>query len=391
MHIEGKRSRILTLDLLRGYFLFVILIDHMGFFPSFFELFTGRGEMWASAAEGFFMISGILVGYVYGPRMAKNVWGATKKIWKRAFLLYALTVLLTFLFVWWGNLSNIAHVKEGLWVAPNIAELIFKSLTLQYYYGWADFLPYYAIFMAWAPLALYATVRGKAGWVMAVSAACWLIRGSSFEMSWQLLFMGSIVVGWYLPMIEARVRGLQPQLKRRLSFGLFGLAIVMLLASVLTIRVGEWVVHEYSGFAGLPQLWQGIFTWLDDARQIMTPMIVKWTLEPLRILTALVWFASLYVLVRRHETWINTRTRGFFKTLGERSLVVYVMHAFAIFALLLVTWGDHGFLLNSLMNAGVVATVYAAVRGYVFVTIRAKRKVTTRLQRLQLTINEEAT
>ncbi len=380
----------MTLDLLRGYFLFVILIDHMGFFPSFFELFTGRGEMWASAAEGFFMISGMLVGYVYGPRMARNAWGATKKIWKRAFMLYALTVLLTFFFVWWGNMSDFNHVKEGLWVGPNLAELIFKSLTLQYYYGWADFLPYYAIFMAWAPLALYATVRGKAGWAMAVSVACWLARGGSFEMAWQLLFIGSIVVGWYLPAIEAKIRSLQPTTQRRLSLGLFAAAIVLLISSVLTIRVGEWAVHEYSGFTALPHLWQHVFTWLDEVRDVMTPLIVKWTLEPVRILTAVVWFTSLYVLVRRNEAWLNKHTHGFFRTLGERSLVVYVIHAIAIFGLLLIASGNHGFVLNSLLNTVVIASVYGAVRGYTYVTVRAKRKVTAGLQRLQLT-NEETT
>lgn len=362
----------------------------MGFFPSLFEVFTGRGEMWASAAEGFFMISGMLVGYVYGPRMVQSAWAATKKIWKRAFLLYALTVLLTFLFVWWGNGSDVTHVKEGLWLSPNLPEFFFKTVTMQYYYGWADFLPYYAIFMAWAPLALYATVRGKAGWVLAASVICWLLRGSSFEMSWQLLFMSSIVVGWYLPAIEAKVRGLAPATQRRLSAGLFGTALALLVASVLTIRVGEWAVHEFSGFAALPQVWQGVFMWLDNARVVMTPLIVKWTLEPVRILTAVVWFGALYVLVRRHERWLNTHTRGFFRTLGERSLVVYVIHAITIFALLLAAAGDHGFVLNSLLNAVVIIFVYAAVRGYMYATARAKRKVTAGLERLQLTNEETA-
>lgn len=389
VHIEGKRSRILTLDLLRGYFLFVILIDHMGFFPSVFEIFTGRGEMWASAAEGFFIISGLLVGYVYGPRMVRNALAATQKIWKRAFLLYALTVLLTFVFVWWGNLSDIAHVKEGLWTQPNIPDLIFKSLTLQYYYGWADFLPYYAIFMAWAPIALYMVTRGKAWLVLAISVACWLLRGQSFEMGWQLLFIGSIAAGWYLPQIEAWARALAPAVQRRLRVGLYTAALALVVVSVLTIRVGEVMVHEYAGFAALPSMWQGVFAWLDNARDFMTPLIVKWTLEPVRIVTALVWFTALYVWVRQHEAWLQHRTRGFLKTLGERSLVVYVVHAFTIFALQLVLAGDHGFLLNTLLSALVISAVYGTVLAVSAATKHAKRKVSEGVQRWQLT-NEEA-
>ena len=362
----------------------------MGFFPSIFEIFTGRGEMWASAAEGFFMISGMLVGYVYGPRMARDALAATKKIWKRAFLLYALTVLLTFLFVGWGNFSGAAHVKEGLWVQPQLGEFLLKTVTLQYYYGWADFLPYYAIFMAWAPLALYAITRGKAWAVLAISAGCWLLRGNSFELSWQVLFMGSMVAGWYLPRIEAWARGLRPAVRHRLSFGLYAASLALLAASILTIRVGEWEVHEYAGFASLPQALQGIFVWLDGARDFMTPLIVKWTLEPVRIVTAVFWFTALYVLVRQREAWVSRRTNRFFQTLGERSLVVYVIHSVVIFALLLGVSGGHGFWVDSLLNAVVVGLVYGLTRGYGYATAQARRKASAVQRQLQFT-NEEAT
>lgn len=388
MYIDAKRSRILTLDLLRGYFLFVVLVDHSRFFPSVFELVTGRGEMWASAAEGFFIISGLLVGYVYGPRMARNVWGAAKKMWSRALLLYALTVLLTIVFVWWGNHSNIAMVKEGLWTQPPLGEFLYKSLTLQYYYGWADFLPYYAIFMAWAPLALYAIIKGKAWMVLAVSAVCWLFRGGSFEMSWQLLFMGSMVAGWYLPQLEARARALAPTVQKQLRLALYMGAGILVLASVLTIRVAEDMVHEYAGFATLPQWQQSIFLWLDHARDIMTPLIVKWTLEPVRLLTALVWFTALYVWVRRHEPAINRISRGLFKTLGERSLVVYVIHSVVIFALLLTVPATNSVVLNTILTAGVVALVYVLASGHAVLAKHSKRRVANGLRRLQLR-NEE--
>lgn len=335
------------------------------------------------------MISGMLVGYVYGPRMARSAVSAAKKMWKRAFLLYVLTVLLTFLFVWWGNMNGITHVKQGLWVQPQLGDFLVKTLILRYYYGWADFLPYYAIFMAVAPVALYAVVRGKAWLVLAVSAVCWLVRGSNFELSWQLLFMTSMVVGWYLPSIEAWARGLQPPTQRRLTFGLYAVALALLVASVLTIRVGEWTVHEYAGFASLPHALQSVLLWLDQARDFMTPLIVKWTLEPVRVVTAVVWFAALYSFVRRHEAWIATRTHGFLQTFGEHSLVVYVIHSIVIFGVLLIVSGNHDFLLNTVMNAAVIALVYSLVRGYVHATTHTKHKVRVGLRRLQLT-HEEA-
>lgn len=390
MLIAKKRSRILTLDLLRGYLLFVILIDHIAFFPSVFEVFTGRGEMWASAAEGFFIISGLLVGYVYGPRMVRNAIGATKKIWKRAFLLYALTVLLTLVFVWWGNLSDTAHVKEGLWTHPPLGELLAKSLTLQYYYSWADFLPYYAIFMAWAPLALYAITRGKAWLVLAVSALCWLMRGSSFEMSWQLLFMGSMVVGWYLPAIEAKARALSPVVQKRLRVGLYVSAALLLVMSFLTIRVAEVAVHGFAGFASLPHVAQHVLLWLDDVRVFMTPLIVKWTLEPVRIVAAVLWFAVLYVWMRRHEPWLQRNTRGVLKLFGERSLIVYVLHAFVIFALQLTLSGSNGFIENTLLTMSILVLVYGVVLAQSRAAKALKSRKRERLPALQLTNKETA-
>lgn len=69
---ENKRPRILALDLLRGAFLVAIIVDHLHWGPSWFRLLSGGGKMFTSPAEGFFAISGILVGYIYGPRMVKS-------------------------------------------------------------------------------------------------------------------------------------------------------------------------------------------------------------------------------------------------------------------------------------------------------------------------------
>src|SRR5207302_8625310 len=131
---------ILALDLLRGYFLVVIVIDHLAFFPSVFQFASGRGELWTSAAEGFFIISGLLVGYIYGPRLEQNASQAVQKILCRAAKLYIWAVTLTWLFVWWAHYVDASRIKEGLWVAPPLGQFLYKTLTLQYSYGWANFL-----------------------------------------------------------------------------------------------------------------------------------------------------------------------------------------------------------------------------------------------------------
>lgn len=44
-----------------------IIVDHIGWGPSLFHLLSGGGKLFASPAEGFFVISGILVGYIWTP------------------------------------------------------------------------------------------------------------------------------------------------------------------------------------------------------------------------------------------------------------------------------------------------------------------------------------
>lgn len=47
-------GRIHTIDILRGFFMFMIIVDHLELFPNGFDFLTGRGLLWMSAAEGFF-------------------------------------------------------------------------------------------------------------------------------------------------------------------------------------------------------------------------------------------------------------------------------------------------------------------------------------------------
>ncbi len=57
-------GRDLRYDLLRGFFVFAMIVDHIQG-PSWVHLLTGGNRFFASAAEGFIFISGLLAGQVY--------------------------------------------------------------------------------------------------------------------------------------------------------------------------------------------------------------------------------------------------------------------------------------------------------------------------------------
>src|SRR6185312_2171301 len=127
-----KIQRIIALDLIRGYFLLNILINHLNRFPGVFDIFTARGQLWTSAAEGFFLISGLLVGMIRGSEVRKGqISLSTKKMLKRAAVLYLWTIALTILFTVIGvHYLNSAGLKAGIETPTTSGLLIWMEHTL---------------------------------------------------------------------------------------------------------------------------------------------------------------------------------------------------------------------------------------------------------------------
>ena len=64
-------QRIDAFDYLRGFFIVVIVIDHLWSFPSLWTFLTGEARLWMTAAEGFVLISGFLIGFIRGRKGLK--------------------------------------------------------------------------------------------------------------------------------------------------------------------------------------------------------------------------------------------------------------------------------------------------------------------------------
>ena len=92
-HQEGNRD--IRLDFLRGLCLFIIIANHIGYFPAYTMFITGGGYFLISAAEGFIFISGLVLGLVYGPRIIKDgLQASTSKILHRAWTLYLWNIII---------------------------------------------------------------------------------------------------------------------------------------------------------------------------------------------------------------------------------------------------------------------------------------------------------
>lgn len=363
---KKKRERIIALDLLRGTFLVVIFVNHIGWSPTLFDIFTGRSHLFASAAEGFFAISGVLVGYIYGPRILKKTKETFTHLLRRAGWLYILSVSFTFLYVFLSLFVPPGVLLREQPGVPDLMTLIISNLTLQYDYGWADFLSRYAVLMVLAPFALWVVAKGRWWLAALIGVAVWATVGQTFYSAvtaWQLIFIGGIIIGYYLPQIEETVKSFAPTTKRYLSTSLFTVALSTFVVSVVLTIVLPTVLGEFS--AALSPTMVNVFNDLINFRFTLDHSIFdRDTLAIGRIIIGTIWFASLYIIYRRYENKINNATKGTLLLLGTNSLYVYGLQAFILFMMdiFLAPPADADIILKTLITMNAVYLVYLATK-----------------------------
>src|SRR4051794_38885676 len=120
----GRRDQ--RLDLLRGYCVFAMTVDHLDA-PTWLYVLTGGNRFFVSAAEGFLFISGLVMGVVYRPIVERSgLASAAAKALKRSALLYLVTIGATVGIMWLSS-------RLGLpWsVGVDVVEAIPRVLTLR--------------------------------------------------------------------------------------------------------------------------------------------------------------------------------------------------------------------------------------------------------------------
>jgi len=328
LHVKPPSQRIVALDIIRGLFLIIILINHIELYPSGFDYFTGRGRLLVSAAEGFFFMSGLLVGMVYRRRLSQGMRFIFKKMWTRALQLYIGSIIFTMFFTAAAVFLNHPNIKDGLYTIINWPHILKETLLMRYGYGWADFLDRFSILMFMAPFSFYLLTKRKWWLLMVFSLLAWSIRGNNFTLSWQILFNLAMVVGFYWHELVARWRAINPIIQkraRRAVIGVTAITFILSYASVYILSIlNEKLLSLPAWLNSLTLHWNSANAWVWLYAQ-------KWTMGPLRIALFMLWFAVLFMWVQKHWRSINRRTHGLIELLGRNSLFVYIAHAFIVF------------------------------------------------------------
>lgn len=329
MVIEGGADRIwramtsriqrdLALDLLRGYFLFVIVVDHMRFVVNPLYYLSGKMSLWVSAAEGFVLVSGFLVGKLRGDQArTRGLAVASRHLLRRAGTLALWCALLT---ISYRVISEaLGHWPEvPNWDEPgSLLDWILGAVVLRRTYGDHNLLALYALYMLAAPLGLYLMMRGRTAVFLLASALLWAasfrfwLRWSSSvqaDASWQLLFALGMAAGFHEARIAARWAALSSGARRALRGAGAIASLAILATSVIRLHA-----------ASLPPLEVALFT--------------RERLGPGRLVCGVIVISTMYAYARLHEDWLVRTVGRFFVPLGQRSLYVYILQSMLTYLL----------------------------------------------------------
>ncbi len=327
----AKSQRIITLDYLRGLFIVIIIIDHVWRWPNLFQYISGRGEMWTSAAEGFVMISGLLVGYVHGyKKRHQPLRPIAGKLLRRGLVLYIWTVLCTIIFaasVWLLTSPDTTVLSTPL-VRGDWWQLITSALTLSYISTWTHFLYFYAFCLMVAPAVILLLRKNKLLIILALSLIGWYVGYiNSIEwLQWQLVFFAATVIGYYFGIILQRYRQLPARprfLARWAPVALFAITFIWSLTIV------------FQSPPGTPS--GGVF----DQNPLSLPTI----------LLSFIWFAGLLSLFHAMAPKFPTWLRHLLLTLGERSLTSYIVHIVPLIGCALLFTVSENIIINTIIVA----------------------------------------
>lgn len=322
----GRRD--LRVDLLRGFCIFAMVVDHFGG-DSWLYALTGGNRFYVSAAEGFIFISGFVMGQAYRSRRDRHgLPSAMLEALRRARTLYQATVAMTLIFSFLYLYTDIA-----LWTGRDFGlgidspiEITVAALTLHYTYHGTDILAMYTLLLLGAPVLLLLLSAGQWYWVLIPSwlwwfayqifpeqaAVPWYIRhGENFPLgAWQVLFVTGDVLGFY--------RGaLTDWLRRFRRVRVFGVAV----CAAITLALISLALSADNS---------NLFGFFDIDPNVLTESFFKVPLRPGRLIAFLsVAIASytgvtyLWVPVRAVLGWLML-------PLGQAALYSYVAHFFLI-------------------------------------------------------------
>lgn len=341
-----------------------IVVNHMFLFPSAWMFFTGKTQLWVSAAEGFFFLSGVMIGLVRGAeyRKAQSIIPVIKKLLQRAWVLYLVNIVVVVFSVLVARdltqMNSLVNVKAGFPSYGTISGLILQASTLQLNYGWADFLQYYITFLILAIPAFWLIHKNMWYLVLGLAVLGWfepqILDLGSFQkyyFYWQFYFFFGLIIGYYYHSLQGWFRSIDPRIQSMTRKFFVYIFISSVLINWLLVYISKpSMINKVPGFMRFFGEWAVL---LHTASE---PLVYADRTGILRPVVFVVWIVGMYFLFKRFEIFLKTRLDWLLGELGRQSLRAYIISS--IVALILPALVvPKGFVVNTLVSAGIVIII----------------------------------
>jgi hypothetical protein len=354
------------IDFLRGLAMICVIVNHSKM-SSLLSWFSYERFWVVTGAEVFVVLSGVVLGMVYGRRLNSGGWRPViAGLSRRALLLYGafvgVTLSVVLLSAWGVDVGALAreHDRLAAWILDphNMDAAAWRDLFLMRSGPWTFEIVALYVWLVVAAVPCLFGLR-LIGW-LPVLGASWIVylgyriapvavTGGEFEtvfpiLAWQLLFVHGITIGYHRDRIAAWVR--QPRVPVVAAAGLSTAFLVFALCnpwvdgpSWLHLRIvsSDRFADLYVRYFGLSEL--GIGRLLNLAVALPTGYAV------------LGW---CWALLRPIQT--------LFVALGRRSLDAFVLHVYGMLLLAYVPRSS-GLVINTMLQLLTVVVIAALLGG----------------------------
>lgn len=314
-------GRDLRIDLMRGYFILIMIVDHIAGFSPFYYI-TGGAKFYTTGAEGFILISGLMIGMVYKPLMQKlGLRAGVIKALKRTVTLYLVSVAITLVTVFFAEHLHLGWSKGISMGRP--LEWISQVFLLNQKYSYVDIIALYALFFCLVPLALYLLYHNKTGWLLAITWGVYTAyqifpQALAFPRTMFINFTGGQVI-FFTGMVMGYHRDRIPFLIRPVKTRWMAVCGVVFALLVLLFA-----------YIQLPNLLP-VELFSEDALRILRKVVfLKQTMGIGRLVASAAVFGFMFFAITRWWDLIKAKLGWLLLPFGQKALYAYTVHLGAI-------------------------------------------------------------
>ncbi len=372
---DSKRD--LRVDFIRGFVMLILISVHINM-TSVYNYVAWERFGVVTGAEGFVLLSGLILGLLSRMRMDQEGFAATaNKQFNRAFMLYrtSLFVILSVLII---NFIPFIDAKEAMTFTtysgkvynlyPDLSLfskyhdiIIAKFFMLKYGPHQFQILGLYVILLMFSPFILWLLRKKRVGLVLALS---WIIyfgnngfhvrpTGAQFEyafpvLTWQILFVHGLVIGYYRNEIWNFFHSKKGAITFFTIFLLF-LGFLFFTYNNPLDKIPEYLKLHFIDPVTFKSIYQDFFP--------------KNTLGIGRLINDFTVLVVSYAMLSYLWKPINKLFGWFFIPIGQASLYVFILHVYACIVIANITWfGGDDIWVNSLGHTLVFVWMWLMVK-----------------------------